>query len=287
MMIHDRFDRIMALSGIDFSTYYSSRDQLSDLSGVSMGRMINANQPKTLGEYLESIVGEGGEDNQLYFTVPNLGGSDYSGCTYTKANHNTILESFGDSECIWDMYGGYNSYDILFGLSELLQCPQDIFDEILDNLESLEDYPILDEQELYKVEDDAIQDAWDSWAMSDYTRAIEKTYEDDSMEFEWPDSNTLFSLFVDIAERANEYWYNEGSGQDMIIDIDKVANATTLEDIEHYALRYRVVWEDMGQNSEVYFAEQDAIDHVTTLRESGHVEAHYEVLHSVATTADN
>jgi hypothetical protein len=80
------------------------------------------------------------------------------------------------------------------------------------------DYPVLDEDDYYKREHDAQDEAWENWARSEFESAIEKGFEVELSE-------GVFELFQGLSEKSNTYW--EGDS----IDIDRIVNSATLDDI--------------------------------------------------------
>ena len=113
--------------------------------------------------------------------------------------------------------------------------------EMLDDLDSLESYPLLDEEDHGSLELELQDEAWESWAASDWRRLVERRLEDalpddsetdaDTILDNVPDLDTkLATLFHACAEQANEYWQEESAGEQWI-NLDRVATALDLADL--------------------------------------------------------
>ncbi len=64
------------------------------------------------------------------------------------------------------------------------------------------------------------------------------------------------------AEKANEYWFNEGYGPDMYIRLDKIVEGIDLDCVAPYTVLYVVTYVDVGQETEEYTSETEAIQRV-------------------------
>jgi hypothetical protein len=249
----------------------------ADGSG-SYGDFKETDWPDSAEEYLGSLCEDIEETAELYFYVPYASGSDYSGSTCEKANAKCVEESYGEHDWVHPVYGGHGTYAVAIGITGLLSdCDDDTFDEFCETLEDLADYPVIDEEALCEYEMEGADEAWESWCKGDFTRALEKEYEDEA-DFEWPDDSTLRAFFEERREDANEYWFNEGYGPDMYVRVDEVVKGITFDDVSKWAVRYEVSYCNPGEETEVYYNEDDAIGRVEELRASGIIGASYRIL---------
>ncbi len=206
---------------------------------VSYGDFKETDWPESVEAYLGALCEDIEKTEELYFYVPYASGSDYSGSIVEKANAKCIEDSYEEQDWVHPVCGDYNTYAVAIGVTGLLTCDEDTFDELCETLEGLANYPLIDEDVHSELEMEGANEAWDSWCASDFTRALEKEYEDRA-EFEWPDDSALYEFFVAQCEKANVYWYCEGSGPGMYIDLDAVVKKTTFDDIVKWAIRYEV-----------------------------------------------
>lgn len=113
--------------------------------------------------------------------------------------------------------------------------------EMIEQIESLENYPLLSEDDHSELELELQDEAWESWAASDWRRIVQakldETLFDNNTEecaYEILDKVDdldckLRGLFEACRESSNEYWQEECGGQ--WIDLDRVALSLTLADL--------------------------------------------------------
>ena len=181
------------------------------------------------------------------FILPNYcSGSDYSGSLVEVSNHKAILESlpgeYEDGIEYLDYSGGHGTFALAIRLDALTP-------DLLEMLESLEDYPVADESLWSELETESQNEAWNAWAKDEFRTALSKAL---VSEFEastasnqrdgetdeacatrvdaaiaWLEDgaeiadSSLSELFWKMAELANVYWANE-QGSDSYIDIEDV-----------------------------------------------------------------
>lgn len=244
---------------------------------VSYGDLKDTDCPNSAESYLRALSADDTESGEVYFYVPYASGSDYSGSLVEKSNYKVFTEEYGkDNEWVFSAHGGYSTYAAVVGLTGLLTCADDTADAILDVLAGLADYPLIDEEANSTLEMEETDSAWESWASDSFVRAVEKKF-DGIADLELPSGDTLRSFFEEKREAANEYWYDEGVGQSMYVDIDRVVAGIEFADVEDYAVRYTVSWIDVGAESEDYYSESEAIALTVALRATGHIGAGYIV----------
>jgi len=202
---------------------------------VSYGDLMHPDDcPTSAVKYLEGLSADATEEGELYFFLPYATGSDYSGSTVEKANHKEFLESHGEEAFVWDARGGFNTYAVVLGLTGLLECADDTFDAVMGVIERLKDYPLIDDEALSALEMEGADEAWDRWAAADFRHAVERKFE--GVDFEWPADTDLRPFFERMAEKANEYWFNEGYGPDMYIRLDKIVEKIDLDCLADYTV---------------------------------------------------
>lgn len=175
------------------------------------------------------------------FYLPELfGGSDYSGDSCNVANYKTLIKIATDEGIlcteVWPVYGGHGTYAVAIRLS----CTNDA---ILSALRSVEDYPVLDDDLMSQIEMDAQDDAWQSWAASDFRSYLSSNLTDDAdTDDEYEERETLVDdatdeslreLFDVTADSIGEYWQIE-TGNSAYIDVQRIAKEISLEDARNY-----------------------------------------------------
>jgi hypothetical protein len=151
-----------------------------------------------------------------------------------ESNLNAMLKATEGINGVWLVYG-YNDYHAL-AIRADLDDP-----EVLDALDSLEDYPLLDEDAAGELEIEYQDAAWSSWVRNDFARLLVQRYaeiaEEDGIDIEeWvgealdaEDDDPLRDLFG----RGEPEWREEAGG--MTIDVQRVVDRIESD----------VYWEDV------------------------------------------
>ena len=148
------------------------------------------------------------EENKktLFITPELLEGSDYSGSTVQKSNHRSFLKMFKKVEGVYDLYGGYSTFAVAIRL--------DVYEsneEIKEVLDGIEDYPVVDQDDLTELEceqqqeamPELIRDVRNDIDLEEYIPEIETLIEDDEK---------LESLIWKGIEELNLDWDQQTTG---------------------------------------------------------------------------
>lgn len=155
-----------------------------------------------------------------YYCPKYFGYSDYSGSTYTKSNHELFIKEFGEIDGVKNVHGGYGSRDVYIRL-DVLNSNQDI----QDCLNALDDYPVMDEEHLSEVEEEAKQEAWNSYTRKDFLRALQKEF---NYDLDKVSDVFISQLFWKLEEHTNVYWIFEYV--DAYFPLDDMFEKLTRED---------------------------------------------------------
>jgi hypothetical protein len=146
---------------------------------------------------------------------------DYYGAPHTASNARVLLEEFSGPE-LREARGDYGSQSVAID-------PRYLSEDLLENLQSLENYPVLSEDDCSALELELQAEAWENWAQRDFSRALEnrlsELLENDELAEQTIESlspDSLYSLFHALADRASVYWESQSS-PDQWIDCDRVA----------------------------------------------------------------
>jgi hypothetical protein len=153
---------------------------------------------------------------------------DYGGAVHYRSNANVLLEDFSSPQCR-ELYGSYGSHGVAID-------PRYLSEELLESLQSLESYPVLDEDALSHLEMELQGEAWESHLRSDFSRRLESLLSEILSAADWQNAedwaeqsianlseDQLWTLFSDAAESANLYW--ESQHNDAWIDVERVAES--------------------------------------------------------------
>lgn len=153
---------------------------------------------------------------------------DYGGAVHYRSNANVLLSEFSSPECR-ELYGSYGSHGVAID-------PRYCSDDLLESIESLENHPVLSEDDLSSLEMELQNEAWDNWVRSDFSRKLESLLSDLLSESDWENSEAwaeqsieslsedqLWELFSSAADESGTYW--ESQHNDVWIDVDRVAES--------------------------------------------------------------
>lgn len=188
--------------------------------------------------------------------IDYAGGSDYSGNAISLSNYRLMEDQFVVPECnlehplrryreLLSTHGGYGSYGII------VRATYDNPD-FLETMDSLGNYPVMDESDLSELESEREIEAWEHWAQREANAHAEELVQEileDYLESdpeildiidphrgveEIPDVDIAidFGSFERLRDAANEYWVDESSGA--YIDVSRVFQS--LDDLPSTAI---------------------------------------------------
>lgn len=228
------------------------RDRFDALQGEFCELDIELDvQPR--GEYERVNYGDKGncggklDDDHVWFMPSYTSGSDYSGNLVEVSNHRVLLDAcvaadqdedeVPDDCRPWfvDMYGGHGTFAIAIHAE---RAP----DNIVEMLESLSNYPLLDDSDHSELEMEKQNEAWDNGVRDDYRKALEIAFEsalevfadrhgleiETNVDLSDVSDSDISSHFWHWSNEANEYWSNE-EGDSVWINVEKVAEAAAEE----------------------------------------------------------
>lgn len=177
--------------------------------------------------------------------VPNYCQSgDYGGAVHYFSNSRELLSSFSSPECR-ELIGSHGSHGVAID-------PRYLSEELLESLQSLESYPVLNEDALSELELELRDEAWESYLSKDFRRLLERLlcdllsahYEDGDDEraeqsVESLSEDQLWELFSRTADENGIYW--EPQYNDAWIDCQRVADSLSEDQLLSLLLPETVV----------------------------------------------
>jgi len=158
---------------------------------------------------------------------------DYCGAPHTASNARVLLKEFSGPE-LREAIGDYGSQSVAVD-------PRYLSEDLLENLQSLESYPVLDEDDCSALKLEYQGQAWENWAEGDFSKALEsrlsELLENDELAelaMDKISSDSLYSLFHALADRGSVYWESQSS-PDQWIDCEKVAEELSEEELSSLA----------------------------------------------------
>ena len=132
----------------------------------------------------------------LLYVSDFTGSSDYSGGLHYLSNCEVLLEEYGSPECR-ELIGGYGSKSVAID-------PRYLSEELLESLESLENYPVLDEEHWSELGEKFKTQAFDDWVESDLRRYVEEALVEALLEGGVREREEAEEEAEEIAENASE-----------------------------------------------------------------------------------
>lgn len=112
-----------------------------------------------------------------------------------------------------------------------------ISEDMISDIESLENYPLLSEDDHSHLELEDIDKAWEDWASRDFSRALENRLSEllsedkaETIVESFSSDSDLFSLFESLREEANIYWEEE-TGYGQWINVERVLERASDENL--------------------------------------------------------
>ena len=208
------------------------------------------------------------DDTDLWALIEYSSYSDYSGSLVEASNHKVLVESFDaasfeDGKDYIDYHGGHGTRALAVRLASLDGDDENGWlESIVDTIEGLEDYPIADESEMSEMEMESQNEAWSSWAKSDFERELLKPlqshFEDQDNFREWleccdvsdfANNDTIAQWFYTLCDTSNTYWVNE-QGSDSYIDVEDVVKGCSEHAHPETIARENAVWNDIYQRAQ-------------------------------------
>jgi hypothetical protein len=155
-------------------------------------------------------------------------GGDYGGGTHNVSNARVLIDQFFSPE-LREITGGWGSLGVAVD-------PRYLSEDLLNSLQGLEDYPVLDEEDLSHYELELQGEAWENWAEQEFRQALESRLSEISSEDEAEtaaeqiSSETLYELFHQALEIGNLYWSHE-CATSAWIDCEDVASEISDESL--------------------------------------------------------
>jgi hypothetical protein len=155
-------------------------------------------------------------------------GGDYGGGTHNLSNARVLIDQFFSPE-LREITGGWGSLGVAVD-------PRYLSEDLLNSLQGLEDYPVLDEEDLSHYELELQGEAWENWAEQEFRQALESRLSEISSEDEAEtaaeqiSSETLYELFHQALEIGNLYWSHE-CATSAWIDCEDVASEISDESL--------------------------------------------------------
>lgn len=172
-------------------------------------------------------------DPQKYvFLSDYLVFSDYTGADVERSNVRVFYQDHGDKPGVYRVHGGHGTTGIAIRL--------DVSDEgVLDDLARLDNYPVLDEDDMGRASQELADAAAESYGYDDFVREIEERLSV-SIDHDRTESGKLAELFWEVSSELSEPYRVETGGLVAFFD-EKMAKRVDLERLDEAGIEYEEV----------------------------------------------
>ncbi len=155
------------------------------------------------------------KDKETYYLMPQyMSGGDYaSSSTVEISNHRVFLKEYKEVPGVFDVCGGFGTFAIAIRLDIYLSK-----EEIKETIDGLEDYALINEEDLSELEMEKTNEAWDNWTHENAFDNLKKSHTNLENLIE-PEN---FRYYFEMAADENEINWEAEAGGSMYIDIDGV-----------------------------------------------------------------
>ena len=157
-------------------------------------------------------------ENSNWAEVPRTGYSRISGTATEKANFDWFFANkFNHSDVIF-MRGDYGTRVVYYNTATEDQ-------DLQETIDALHEYPSIDDTLVGQVQSEWIEQAWNSWAYTQFLKALAIKLDVWSVDFTEEQAQEYFDM---VRDKLNMSWYeHEGS---MDIDVERIVDSIDPED---------------------------------------------------------
>jgi hypothetical protein len=162
------------------------------------------------------------------FLIPKyMSYGDYdNSCMVERSNYKIFLEEYKEEKGIFRIYGGYGSSGIVISIRYLLDLGnENKADEIIELLNSLNDYPCIDDEDMSNMEYDSFIESLDSYAIRECNDLLSKQFLLDVYDF---NEDMLKEILLKSNSNLNYDAYEIESGGGCYIDNERLIEKVTL-----------------------------------------------------------
>jgi hypothetical protein len=221
---------IKEIDNIDFFTYsaYIHGDYMKNEKSYYIDNPISEHlfysdlNPIKSGEIKEEL-----KNRDIFLISKYMQYGDYdNSCMVERSNYKLFLEDHKEEKGIFTISGGYGSSGIAISLNYLLNPDnEDKAQNIIDLLNSLNDYPCIDDEDMSNMEYDSFIESLDSWAIKEANDLLAKQFLLEVYDF---NEEKLKEILLESDRNLNYPAYEIESGGSCYIDTKRLIEKVTL-----------------------------------------------------------
>jgi len=166
--------------------------------------------------------------DELFLMSKYLQYGDYdNSCMVERSNVKVFLEEFGELDFIFKVWGVYGSTGIAIALKGLMDTVnEEISERIIEVLNSLNDYPCIDDEDMSNMEYEAFIESLDSFEISNCNKLLATQYLVNVDDY---DQDKLKDVLIESDRHGNPSWMIEAGGG-CYIDTKELCSHVSLTD---------------------------------------------------------
>ena len=208
----------------DYDYYYREIDYPeSDSISWSDLTLVNYTSKKTrlldLKETLKEV--------DIFLISNHMQFGDYdNSCMVERSNYKLFMEDYKEEKGIFTIYGGYGSSGIAISIRYLLDpANEDKADEIIELLNGLNSYPVIDDEDMSNMEYESFLESLDSYAIRDCSSLLANQFLLEVYDF---NEDKLKEILLESDRNLNYPSYQIESGGNCYIDTTRLISKVTL-----------------------------------------------------------
>ena len=169
------------------------------------------------------------KETDIFIVSKYMQYGDYdNSCMVERSNYKIFLEDYKEEKGIFRIYGGYGSSGIAISIRYLLDPDnEEKAQSIIDVLNSLNDYPCIDDEDMSNMEYEAFIEALDNFAIRECNDLLSHQYLIEVYDF---DEDKLKAVLLESDRNLNYPSYEIESGGSCYIDTKRLIEKVTLID---------------------------------------------------------
>jgi hypothetical protein len=208
----------------DYDYYYREIDypESDSISWSDLTPVNYASKKTRLLDLKETL-----KEVDIFLISNHMQFGDYdNSCMVERSNYKLFLEEYKEEKGIFRIYGGYGSSGIAISIRYLLDpVNEDKADEIIELLNNLNKYPVIDDEDMSNMEYDAFLESLDSFAIRECNDLLANQYLIEVYDY---DQDKLKEVLLEADRNLDYPSYQIESGGSCYIDTKRLIKKVTL-----------------------------------------------------------
>jgi len=220
--------------GIDNTDLYTFHDSIRVQKGDYDYYYREIDYPESDHIYYQNLdsikpsqIKEEIQNRDIFLISKYMQYGDYdNSCMVERSNYKLFLEEYKEEKGIFTIHGGYGSSGIAISVRYLLDpVNEDKADEIIELLNNLNKYPVIDDEDISNMEYDAFLESLDSFAIRECNDLLANQYLIEVYDY---DQDKLKEVLLKSDRNLDYPSYQIESGGSCYIDTKRLIKKVTL-----------------------------------------------------------